>query len=139
MQNDLILRIVTKLILPFVMLFAIYTFFHGTLGAGGAFQGGVIIAAGVILYGLIFGLEAAYKIAPPRLIEAMMPLGVMCYAGMGVAGLLAGGQFLEYNVLSSNPVSGQGLGVLGIEIGVVTTVSSVMLQFYYSFAARARG
>lgn len=138
MQNDLILRIVTKLILPFVILFAIYTFFHGTLGAGGAFQGGVIIAAGVILYGLIFGLDAAYKIAPPRLVEALMPLGVACYAGTGIAGILMGGNYLEYNVLSGNPVSGQGLGVLGIEIGVVTTVASVMLQFYYSFAARAR-
>jgi multicomponent Na+:H+ antiporter subunit B len=138
MQNDLVLRIVTKLILPFVMLFALYTFFHGTLGAGGAFQGGVIIAAGVILYGLIFGLDAAHRIAPPRLVEAMMALGVMCYAGTGVACIIAGGDFLEYAALSADPVAGQGLGVLGIEIGVVTTVSSVMLQFYYSFAARAR-
>lgn len=138
MQSDIVLRIITKLILPFVILFALYTFFHGTLGAGGAFQGGVIIAAGIILYGLIFGLDAAYRIAPPRIVEAMMPLGVAVYAGTGIAAILMGGNFLEYNALAASPTAGQSLGVLGIEIGVVTTVSSVMLQFYYSFAARAR-
>jgi multicomponent Na+:H+ antiporter subunit B len=137
-QSDIVLRIITKLILPFVILFALYTFFHGTLGAGGAFQGGVIIAAGIILYGLIFGLDAAYRIAPPRIVEAMMPLGVAVYAGTGIAAILMGGNFLEYNALAASPTAGQSLGVLGIEIGVVTTVSSVMLQFYYSFAARAR-
>ena len=44
MKLDLILRVGVKLLLPFVLLFALYVQFHGELGPGGGFQAGVIIA-----------------------------------------------------------------------------------------------
>ena len=57
MRLDLILRVATKLILPFMLLFALYVQFHGDYGAGGGFQAGTIAGAGVILYALVFGLR----------------------------------------------------------------------------------
>ena len=56
MRYDLILRVVAKLLIPFILLFALYVQFHGDFGPGGGFQAGVILAAAVIFYGLIFGL-----------------------------------------------------------------------------------
>ena len=46
-MSDLLLRIGTKLILPFILLFALYVQFHGEYGPGGGFQAGVIAAAAV--------------------------------------------------------------------------------------------
>ena len=92
MSLDLILRVGTKLILPFILLFALYVQFHGDFGPGGGFQAGVITAGMVILLAIIFGLKAAKRIAPPALVERMVPLGVLIYAGTGVAGLLLGKQ-----------------------------------------------
>jgi len=77
MRDDLILRVIAKLLIPFIVLFALYVQFHGDFGPGGGFQAGVILAASVIFYGLIFGLADARKLVPEALVESMMALGVL--------------------------------------------------------------
>ena len=89
MRFDIILRVVTKLILPFILLFALYVQFHGDFGPGGGFQAGIIAAAMVILYAIIFGLAPTMRIVPPALVETLIPLGVLLFAGVGVASLAA--------------------------------------------------
>ncbi len=138
MKNDLILRVVAKLLIPFILLFALYVQFHGELGPGGGFQAGVIAAAGVVLHALIFGLDATRRIVPEPLVETMLAAGVLIYAGVGVAGLLLGGNFLDYFVLSGDRVYGQVRGIFWVEVGVAVTVSGVMLKIFYMFAARGR-
>lgn len=138
MRNDLVLRVVAKLLIPFILLFALYVQFHGDFGPGGGFQAGVMLAAGVILYALIFGLADARKAVPEPLVESMMAIGVLTYAGVGVAGLLLGGHYLDYFVLDANPVHGQERGIFWVEAGVAITVSGVMLKIFYMFADRAR-
>lgn len=139
MKGLLVLRVIAKELMPFMLLFALYVQFHGELGPGGGFQAGVIIAAALIFYALIFGLPAARRVMPDRLVETLMPLGVLIYAGVGVAGLLLGGNYLDYFVLDHDPVHGQERGVFWIEVGVATTVSGVMLKIFYMFAGRGRG
>ena len=65
MSHHLVLRVIAKLLIPFILLFALYVQFHGDFGPGGGFQAGVIFAAALILYGLVFGLELTHKVAPP--------------------------------------------------------------------------
>jgi len=138
MTNDLILRIVAKLLIPFILLFALYVQFHGDFGPGGGFQAGVILAAAVIFYALIFGLAAARQVVPEPLVESMMAIGVLIYAGVGVAGLLLGGHYLDYFVLDHDPVHGQHRGIFWVEVGVAVTVSGVMLKVFYMFADRGK-
>ncbi|MCF8167570.1 MAG: Na(+)/H(+) antiporter subunit B [Rhodoferax sp.] len=138
MKNDLILRVVGKLLIPFILLFALYVQFHGDFGPGGGFQAGVILAASVVFYALIFGHDAAMKVVPEPLVESMMALGVLIYGGVGIFGLLLGGNFLDYFVLDTNPVLGQHRGIFWVEVGVATTVSGVMLKIFYMFARRGK-
>ena len=138
MRNDLILRVVAKLLLPFILLFALYVLFHGDFGPGGGFQAGVIAAAGVVFYALIYGLDDARRAVPEPLVESMMALGVLLYAGVGVAGMLLGGNFLDYFVLDRDPVAGQQRGIFWVEAGVAITVSGVMLKVFYMFADRGK-
>ena len=138
MKNDLVLRVVAKLLIPFILLFALYVQFHGDFGPGGGFQAGVIIAAAMIFYGLIYGLPAVRKVMPEPLVESMMAVGVLVYGGVGVAGLLLGGNYLDYFVLSHDPVHGQERGIFWVEMGVAITVSGVMLKVFYMFADRGR-
>lgn len=138
MSLDLILRIGTKLILPFILLFALYVQFHGDYGPGGGFQAGVIAAGMVILVAITFGLQAAQSIAPQSLVERMVPLGVLIYAGTGVIGLLMGRNFLDYSVLSHEAAHGRELGIFMIETGVLITVSGTMVVLFYAFAERGR-
>jgi multicomponent Na+:H+ antiporter subunit B len=138
-KSEIVLRVTAKLLIPFILVFALYVQFHGDFGPGGGFQAGVIIAAAVIFYALIFGLPAARRLVPERLVEAMVALGVLIYAGVGIEGVLLGGNFLDYFVLSHNPVSGQHIGIMLVEIGVCVTVAGVMLMIFYMFAGRERG
>ena len=136
MTGDLILRVISKLLMPFMLMFALYVQFHGDLGPGGGFQAGVIAAAMVIFYAIVFGLPATRRLLPDRLVETMIGLGVLVYAGVGIAGLLLGGNFLDYFVLDHDPVHGQHRGIFWVEVGVGITVSGVMLKVFYMFAGR---
>jgi len=138
-KNDLVLRVVAKLLMPYILLFALYVQFHGELGPGGGFQAGVIIAATMVFYGLIYGLPAVQKVMPEPLVESMMAVGVLIYGGVGVAGLLLGGNYLDYFVLSHDTVHGQERGIFWVEVGVAITVSGVMMKIFYMFAARRKG
>jgi multicomponent Na+:H+ antiporter subunit B len=139
MKNDLILRVVAKLLMPYILLFALYVQFHGDFGPGGGFQAGVIIAATMLFYGLIYGLPAVQKVVPEPLVESMMAVGVLIYGGVGVAGLLLGGNYLDYFVLSHDTVHGQERGIFWVEVGVAVTVSGVMMKIFYMFADRRKG
>lgn len=137
-MNDIVLRVVGKLLIPFAILFALYVQFHGDFGPGGGFQAGVILAAAVVFYALIFGLPEARRVVPDRLVESMVALGVLIYAGVGVAGIVLGGNYLDYFVLHADPVQGQHRGIFWVEVGVAVTVSGVMLKIFYLFAGRGR-
>jgi multicomponent Na+:H+ antiporter subunit B len=138
-RENIILRIVAKILLPFILLFSLYVQFHGDFGPGGGFQAGVIFAAGWILYGLIFGLEDLLVALPPRWVELGIVAGVLLYGGVGVISMLEGGNFLSYGVLDGHsPVHGQHRGVFWIELGVGITVAAVMIGIFYTFAGRRR-
>ena len=134
MQHHTVLKVAAKLLLPFILLFALYVQFHGDFGPGGGFQAGVIFGAGIILYALVFGTGHARAVVPPGAVRAAAALGVLLYTGVGVASLLLGANFLDYGVLAADPVAGQHLGILLVELGVGLTVTAVMILLFYAFA-----
>jgi multicomponent Na+:H+ antiporter subunit B len=138
MKNDIVLRVIAKLLMPFMVLFALYVQFHGDFGPGGGFQAGVIAAAAVVFYSVVFGLAAAQALAPERIVETMLAAGVLLYAGVGLAGIALGGNYLDYFVLDADPVTGQHRGIFWVEAGVGLTVAGVMLKLFYLFAGRGR-
>ena len=133
MKHHIILKIVTKLLIPLILLFGLYVQFHGDFSAGGGFQAGVIFAAGFILYNIVFGLDNGRSILSSNTAKSLMAIGVILYTIVGFLGILLGGNFLEYNDLSSTPMRGQLLGVFLVELGVGLTVSNVMVLVFYSF------
>ena len=139
MPDDLILRIVSKLLIPFILLFALYVQFHGDYGPGGGFQAGVIFASAFILYSLLFGVDETRRVVPVRWLKWLSAGGVVVFGGVGVVTLLLGGNFLDYNALSEHdPVHGQHMGILLVELGVGLTVASTMMIVFYAFAGRKK-
>ena len=134
MKQHLVLHLIAKLLIPFIMLFALYVQFHGDFGPGGGFQAGVIFGAAFILYGLILGKQATMQVVPPNLVYVCASIGILLYTGVGVVSVLLGGEFLNYSLLAAEQKSGQHLGILLIELGVGITVASVMIALFLSFA-----
>jgi multicomponent Na+:H+ antiporter subunit B len=138
MKRYSVLRVISKLLLPLILLFALYVQFHGDYGPGGGFQAGVIFAAGFILYALVFGVHNVRQVVPRWLSRFCVSFGVLLYAGTGMASLLLGGNYLDYNVLAHDPVHGQHLGIFLVELGVGITVAAVIITIFIAFARRGR-
>ena len=132
-----VLHVVAKVIIPLVILFALYVQFHGDFGPGGGFQAGVIGAAAFILYALVFGLPKAFAVVSPKFLQLMASFGVLLYASVGLYSMFKGGNFLDYNKLAVDPLVGQHYGIIIIELGVGITVFAVMLSIFYAFDSQA--
>jgi len=134
MEHHLVLSVVARILIPLIMLFALYVQFHGDYSPGGGFQAGVIFASSFILYGLIYGIKNLREVVHPSFIRSLAALGILIYIGVGVVGILNGGEFLNYNLLSENSVTGQHIGIMLIELSVGITVASTMIILFYAFA-----
>ena len=138
MIKDPILNAVTFLMIPFIILFGLYIQFHGDYTPGGGFQAGIIIASGIILYSMLFGVSTTLKAIPYSVIRLTNVLGILIYGGTGVATTLLGQNFLSYDILSANNRTGQKLGIFFVELGVAFAVCSSMLIIYMNFARRKK-
>ena len=100
MTNDDISPILKIFVLPAAFVFmacGILTILGGHITPGGGFQGGAMIAAGIILVVITFGLEDSPIELSHRYISIIETLGALGFIGIGLVGLFYGGSFL-YNV-----------------------------------------
>ncbi|QNL19163.1 Na(+)/H(+) antiporter subunit B [Hyphobacterium sp. CCMP332] len=139
MSPHLVLRVVSKLLIPLIIIFGLYVHFHGDYSPGGGFQAGVIVASAVILYALIFGVDHAKRAVPTWFVKFLAAFGVLLFGGTGVATLILGANFLDYDVLHPDLAhhSGQHIGIILVELGVLSTVFAVIMAIFYAFAGRA--
>lgn len=137
-ERHMVVRVVGKLMIPLILLFACYVQAHGDYGPGGGFQAGVIFASGLMLYMLLFGIDAAERLVPFIVLQRLIALGLLLYGGVGVLAMLQGGQFLDYRTLADDPRHGIHYGVVAIELGVGITVASVITTIIFTFTAYLR-
>ncbi len=137
MKEQLVLRVVSRLLLPFILLFGFYIQWHGEYSPGGGFQAGVIVAAGFILYALMYGTAATKRVISVDFLVRMAACGALLYAGVGLVSLPDYRPFLDYEALPglSGPVA-QQVGIMLVETGVGITVFAVMLLLFLLFAER---
>lgn len=128
-QESLIVRTLSRLLIPFIQLFGLYVIAHGHSSPGGGFQGGVILGASFILLAISYGVEKVKERFSLKTLAIFTSVGVFIYGAVGFACLLLGENFLDYGVLPV--VEPRGMGMLGIEIGVGITVMAAMVSIFY--------
>jgi multicomponent Na+:H+ antiporter subunit B len=134
MKGHVVLRVVTKLTVPFILVFGFYVVGHGELGPGGGFQGGIVLASAFILYGLVYGIDEMRRVVPRAVSDAVACLGVALYAGVGVFGMAMGRPLLDYRPLApGSPASAETWGMTLTEYGVALTVCAVMITIFNQF------
>jgi multicomponent Na+:H+ antiporter subunit B len=134
--HNLVLRIAAKMLIPPILMFALYVQFHGETGPGGGFQAGVIFASAFILYALVFGIGLARAVATGRLLRVLASIGMLLYITVGMASLFSGANFLDYDVLAQERMEGQHLGIFLTELSIGMTVAAVMIMIFFAFAER---
>jgi multicomponent Na+:H+ antiporter subunit B len=128
-----IVHVASRGIAPFILLIGLYVFFHGHYSPGGGFQGGVLMAASILLLRLSMGTTLSQNIFPMWLTLRLSAIGALIFAGIGVVALLYGGNFLDYSYLPIPGLEPEYLryyGILLIEVGVTMTVMSTLISIY---------
>lgn len=135
-SDDVIVKAVARLLVPFIMVYALYVVMHGHYSPGGGFQGGVILAAGFVLLSISHGLEKTRRRMSEKVAGVISSIGVLIYGGIGVLCLILGGNYLDYSKLSKilhvTQAEARSLGILGVEIGVALAVMAVMCVVFFA-------
>jgi len=96
-----ILNTASQVLVPIIFMVGIYIFINGHLTPGGGFQGGAVIASGVLL---MIMSNSNFSISH-KLISVVESISGFAYVLIGLLGLIFAGGFLDNRVL--------GLGHLG--------------------------
>jgi multicomponent Na+:H+ antiporter subunit B len=135
-QHHAVLRVVGKLIIPFLLLFGLFVQFHGEYTPGGGFPAGALFTAAIMLYAILEGADRSARVMPQRVMLIFAALGATLFTTVGIACILLGGNFLEYNVLLANDIAAQQLGIVLVEFGVGVTVAAVLIAIFNAIANR---
>lgn len=96
-QGSTILKLIALPIAIILICLGVMTILGGHITPGGGFQGGAMIAAGVILCILVYGLEESPLKFSHEYITILENVGALGYVILGLVGLFVAGSFL-YNV-----------------------------------------
>lgn len=138
-----IVTTVSRIMVPFMQLFALYVVAHGHHSPGGGFQGGVILGASFILLGVSYDLKTILERMNEKWNLLLANLGISIYAGIGAICLLLGANFLDYSIYGTaitgiSEIEARSHGMLGVEIGVALTVMAIMVAIYVNIASHGR-
>jgi multicomponent Na+:H+ antiporter subunit B len=128
----------SRLLVPFIVVFAVYVVVHGHTSPGGGFQGGAILAAALMLFRLVRGRGDRFLLETRHAL-ALGSAGVLVYAGIGLSSLPFSGNFLDYSALPL-PFEGAHLremATLGVEVGVFLGVTAVLLLIFEALTTGA--
>ena len=94
---SIILRLFTFPISLIIILIGLNTILGGHITPGGGFQGGAMIAGGIIFCIIVYGLEESPIKISHNFIAALESAGALGYVFLGLAGLVFSGFFM-YNL-----------------------------------------
>ncbi len=145
-EENVIIETITRLMVPFIQIYALYVMV-GTEGAGGGFQGGVVFAASIVLFTVTFGISKGRKRLPESWNAALNSLGLYLYAGVGLLCIvlsLGAAQYLNYAALPlsqiMSPAHTRALMISDVvEVGIGLTVMSIFASIFFDLAWKGEG
>ncbi|PTD93671.1 sodium:proton antiporter [archaeon SCG-AAA382B04] len=135
--KDVLVKTVTKILIPPIQLFGLYVIMHGHISPGGGFQGGVIIASSFILYALVFGYREGAHRAKLKIRQFLEPLGPIIFGTIGLICILFSGNFLQYSaipILANAEIAATAISL--VEIGIGITVTAVIFSIFMAMGGR---
>jgi len=137
-SDNIIIKTVARILVPFIQLFALYVIMHGHSSPGGGFQGGVILGASMLLLLITHGIYETRRRLSEKVVSILSSVGLLIYSGIGLLCVVLAGNYLDYSRLSrllevARPEA-RSLGILGVEIGVGLGVMAVMFSIFYNIS-----
>ena len=132
--SDPIVAPMCKFLIPVILVFGIYILLNGHLSPGGGFSGGSILAAGLMLFAMVWGDSAASAVLRPRRLQTVVlcSLGFYCLAKS--YSFYTGANHLHSIISPGTPgrILSAGL-ILPLNVAVGFVVCCTMYSFYMYF------
>ena len=93
-QISIIVRVFTRKLFPFILLYGCYLISHGHLSPGGGFQGGVMFGSAMVLLGLVEGTRFVIKRFKESRLSLIKNIGMLLFIIIGFTGIFLGYNFL---------------------------------------------
>jgi multicomponent Na+:H+ antiporter subunit B len=112
------LDVASRKLAPYVLLFGCYLISNGHLSPGGGFQGGVVLASGLIIPALGCKAGRMADILSNRVLNIGETIGFVALFFLGIAGILSTGYFLSDPFPSSTRPHAWFIFLLNFAIGL---------------------
>jgi multicomponent Na+:H+ antiporter subunit B len=99
-----IVKTVSNVALPIVLIFGLYVIAHGHLTPGGGFQGGAVVASGLAMILVAYGSIWTMQRIKEKRLSTFESLGAIGFIGLAFIGLIFGIQQFFYNFLMRQDV-----------------------------------
>jgi multicomponent Na+:H+ antiporter subunit B len=132
-SHSIIVIVVSRSLARVIQLFGIYVIIHGHYSPGGGFQGGALLASGILLLRMTEGMKASQGEFPSALGMPLAAVGALIFALLGVVAMFGGGMYMDYAALpvpGVDPVMLRYYGMLVIEIGIGLAVTTALVSIF---------
>ncbi len=126
-DNDVVINLLSKFILPILMIFGFYIHSHGDYTPGGGFQAGVIFSCILCLYYFI-NIDKSKKRFSHEFLTYISIIGFIFYVGTGIVGFFLTGNFLDFTFLPFEHNNARGVFI--VEFGIVLIVFSSISRIF---------
>ena len=128
-----IFRTAVRVLMPLLLLFAVFLLLRGHNEPGGGFVGGLVVAAAFALYSIAYGVEKARE---ALLVEplTLLATGLVIALASGLPGVLRGQPFLTAQWAPGALPLGTPLV---FDVGIFLVVMGVVLMMIFSLAEEA--
>jgi multisubunit Na+/H+ antiporter MnhB subunit len=130
-----ILQTAARLLMPLLLLFAIFLLVRGHNQPGGGFVGGLVVAASFVLYSIAFGVEAARRALLVRP-STLLGIGLLVAVVSGLPAVVAGQPFMTaiWTTIDAGSTSTAVGTPLVFDVGVCLAVIGVVLTIVFTLA-----
>lgn len=132
-SQSIIAIVVSRGVARLIQLFGIYVIIHGHYSPGGGFQGGALLAAGILLLRMTEGMEGSQAELPSRMGIPLAAVGALIFALLGFVPLFFGGNFLDYGAIpffGADAAWVRHYGMLVIEVGIGLAVMTALVSIF---------
>lgn len=113
-----VLELLVQVLVPFMLLLGAYLVWAGSHQAGGAFQGGAVFAAALVL--MLLGGAPLPEWLGRWPLRVLLTFGLLAFAAAGLGVMLAGHRFLEW------PERWAGLLILAVEMAAAISIGTIL-------------
>lgn len=133
-ENDIILKVVAMILLPFLFVLGAYVVINGHISPGGGFSGGTILGAALVLHAQAFGREDTRKVFTAKTFTNLTVFSLLAYGLMKGYSFTMGAAGLDTGIPTGTPgaILSGGL-ILPLNIGVGIIVASTIYALYSLF------